>query len=378
VIALDTDGSKRLLRSTKLIHEVNPLSGLIFNPDECLQDLLRYGRQLKERFGRRPLLLPTEDSGLRFCADSLTHIKECFVLLGDPKEMDVARLCDKGRFFSIFKGDESYVPWTQAYVKEEQMRPVLSEIPYPVVLKPARKDLRQSFLQRFGVKIVVARSAAALRDILGSYFPTDGLVIQELIDHREGEEVSWWGYRARDGRSLGMTVRQLRKHPSMGGTATAVRTEDIRELHSLAEEILERADFWGLCELEFIPKGGGYKLVECNPRPWLQIGLALRAGLNFPLLAYQEIEGLSMPGINASSGATAAQNLRWLSPEYDLIRCFSAGRKGLLKNVRTWCRDLRHAEETGIWDMNEPLVVLERLFSYPGKVWKNRSRTRAR
>jgi hypothetical protein len=39
---------------------------------------------------------------------------------------------------------------------------------------------------------------------------------------------------------------------------------------------------------------------------------------------------------------------------------------------------LRRADELGIWDMEEPRAVLERLLSYPGKIKRNRSLLRRR
>jgi predicted ATP-grasp superfamily ATP-dependent carboligase len=379
VIALDTDGAARLLRSTKLISEVHSLDGLASDPGEALRKLRLLGRGLARGTERRPILFPTEDCGLRFCADYYRQIKEFFILLGDPTETDISHLADKGRFFSLMREDESYVPWTRACEEREQVRSLEGTIPYPVVVKPARKNLDRSFQKTFGAKLVTARSFDSLNATCDLHFPTGGVVLQGLIEHQDGDEVSWWGYRSRTGKVVGMTARQLRKHPRMGGTATLVRSEEIRELRNLAESILRKADFWGMCELEFLPQEKGYKLIECNPRPWLQIGLALRAGMNFPMLAYREVEGSFKPEESDFWNAKPQENLYWMGPEYDLIRCFFSGGKGALpKRLWTWWRDLRRADELGIWDMEEPRAVLERLLSYPGKIKRNRSLLRRR
>ncbi|NIM20163.1 MAG: hypothetical protein GTO51_08015 [Candidatus Latescibacteria bacterium] len=375
VLCVDLDGGANLLRSARSIQETFSIGTLTSSSNRFLNRFLDLADRLKRDWGQRLLLFPTEDTGLRFCVDQFDEFKKRFVVLGDTEERDVAKFFDKGRFFSMLSGEVAVCPWTRFFDSKDMLFQSADEIPFPVVVKPARKDIHLTFQKRFGAKLALAESFSALQRIFEDWLPTDGVVLQELLSHKEGDEVCWCGYRSREGRITGMTVRELRKYPRIGGTATFVRSEEIPRLHEYASQILNSMDFWGICELEFLPKQGAYKILECNARPWLQIGLALEAGLNVPLLAYSDIDGVDY---NLPAGKPK-ENIYWMSPEYDALRClFGDKKRRLFANLLEWRRDLRRADDIGLWDLKEPRLVAARLSSYPGKLWKHRSLFRAR
>ena len=133
--------------------------------------------------------------------------------------------------------------------------------------------------------------------------------------------------------------------------------------------------FRGICELEFLPLEGTYRVLECNPRPWLQIGLARQAGLNLPLMLYADVENKQA----LDQAAEVRPGVYWMSPEYDLLRSFTVGQgENLWSNLARWYRDFKKSEEIGMWNGQEPRLILERLLSYPAKLWKNRFMFRPR
>ncbi|MBI4720244.1 MAG: hypothetical protein HY770_03285, partial [Chitinivibrionia bacterium] len=372
VYAIDTDGGAGFLKRSKYIERVISL-GCRISPQEAFVDkLCALGRELKERHERRVLLLPSEDTGLRVCADHFGRLKEYFVLLGDPGESDIKRFMDKGSFFNELSREAPYVPRTLRFAGFEEVHASRGDLPYPAAAKPACKDIAMSFQKKLGAKLVVLRSPEDVAGKLRNIFPPEGIVVQEFIEHREGDEVCWWGYRSRNGAVTGMTARELRKYPHPGGTATFMRSEHVEVLHAYAREILDRIGFRGLCEMPFLPAGRSrqYKVLELNPRPWLQIGLMHRSGFNAPLMAYREAMEADIP----VPPATAREGVTWISPEYDLLRALSSGRPGgRLKNVAQWAGDVRRADDRTVWDFAEPGVTVSRFMSYPGKFWKNRS-----
>ena len=382
VIAVDTDGGARLLQSSPAVDEVVRIVNPTLSHRQALDQLLKLGGRLRRKWGRRLLMLPTEDTGLRFCADNQARLKDYFIIPGDEDEEDINRFFDKGRFFSQLSGDEPFVPWNRFCPNESSLLELKSEMPFPLVAKPARKAPRLLFQKRFGAKLVVARSLAELQQTLRGSFPADGVLLQEYFEFNEGDEVCWWGCRDHHGRIIGLTARELRKYPRVGGTATFMRTEAVPELHEFARRILDRTGFWGLCELPFLPAAGGYKVLECNPRPWLQIGLAGRAGLNLPLKLYNDVE-LRLGGAQVlddlDTGDEVRPDVYWMSPEYDLLRCFFGGETSNPQvSLRSWIRDVKRVGDLGIWNLEEPRLILERLLSYPVKLWKNRILLRRR
>jgi predicted ATP-grasp superfamily ATP-dependent carboligase len=375
VIAVDTDGNAPLLRRSRNIARVAAFENRITDTELFVQDLAALGGELAGEWRRRILLFPTEDGGLRVCADHFETLKEHFILLGDPAERDLEQFMDKGRFFGALLDDAGYVPWTRYYADVPALRGALDSIPFPVVVKPSKKDVDMSFQRTLGTKLIVLESAYDMTESFYALIPPEGVVVQELIEHTEGQEVCWWGYRSKSGEVTGMTARELRKFPLQGGTATFMRSEHIERLHVYAREILERINFWGLCELPFLPieDTQQYKVLELNPRCWLQLGLMHTSGLNAPLMAYNEAmdERLPIPAGGARERAT------WMSPEYDLLRVFRSGRPGdTLRNLARWLQDLNWADERAVWTCREPGVLAARFLTYPAKLWKNRSMIR--
>jgi predicted ATP-grasp superfamily ATP-dependent carboligase len=380
LIAVDTDGGARLLRGSPDIGEVIAIANPVLEPQRALEQLLELGERLGRKWGRRLLLLPTEDTGLGLCADGQARLSEHFIIPGDKDERDLNRFLDKGRFFAQLPGEEPYVPWSRFCRDEDALLELEGVMPFPAVAKPARKSAGPSFQRWFGAKLVAARTFAELRESFRGCFPAEGLLVQEQIEFKEGDEVCWWGFRDRQGGIIGLTARELRKFPLIGGTATYMRTEAVPELHEYARRILDRTGFWGLCELPFLPAAGGFKVLECNPRPWLQIGLAARAGLNLPLKVYNDVE-IRWGGspVADNSAEEARPEVYWMSPEYDLIRCFFSGRSsGPPVTLRSWIGQVRRADDIGLWNLETPRLVLERLLSYPSKLWKNRMYIRRR
>ncbi len=372
VHAIDTDGGAGLLRRSKYIERVMSFECRISNPEGFVDELCAAGRSFKEQQGRRLLLFPSEDGGLGLCADHCERLRDYFVLLGDAAETDPARFLDKGRFFGALPREAPYVPRTMHFADFASLEASRGELPYPAAVKPARKDIGMSFQKKLGAKLVIIESPEDLAGKLRALFPREGVVVQEFIEHREGDEVCWWGYRSKRGELTGMTAREMRKYPHPGGTATFMRSEHVPRLHEYAREILDRIGFWGLCEMPFLPAApaGQYKVLELNPRAWLQIGLMSRSGLNAPLMAYREAMGVDVP----VPDARARDGVIWMSPEYDLLRALGSGRPARrFANLAQWFRDMRRADDRTVWDCAEPGVMMARLISYPAKLWKNRA-----
>jgi len=363
VIAVDTDGYGALLGRSKAIREVIFSGDLPHAPERFLARLEQIGRTLYRTYGSRALLLPMHDTALSVCAKNISLLDRYFLLSGNPTGKDVLRFFDKARFYASLPEELAYAPWTRRFVDREELRRAAADLPFPVVLKPACKDPGLRFERYFGAKALEARGLAGLLQRAEAYFPRGGLVVQECLDYCEGREVSWAGYRSLEGVCTGMTARELHKYPALGGTATLVRSETLPEIETLAREILNSVGLHGVCELSFLPSRttGRYKVVECNPRCWLQLGLMRRCGLNAPLQAYQEHTGIDC-GVG---GETAREGVSWISPEYDLLRClFTGGAEPLFARLRGWCRDVGRADEVALWDSDEPTVALAHLVLY--------------
>ena len=83
-----------------------------------------------------------------------------------------------------------------------------------------------------------------------------------------------------------LTQKRLRAYPAEGGIGTLIETTQRPELVDRAKTMLEALRWHGPAQLEFKvdSKTGRTRLLEINGRFWGSVGVAIQAGLDFPLL----------------------------------------------------------------------------------------------
>jgi len=95
---------------------------------------------------------------------------------------------------------------------------------------------------------------------------------QEILSLRPEDNVSVSGWHD-ESASIMLVTRKLMQHPKWGGNGDIVEVvEPHTELLDVAKRILSELDFTGPFEMEFIrdQRNGEFKLIELNPRFWMQ------------------------------------------------------------------------------------------------------------
>jgi hypothetical protein len=111
--------------------------------------------------------------------------------------------------------------------------------------------------------------------------PPEQVVVQEIIETNRpvlsacsfsvnGKIVNQFGYE------------KIRQHPNRFGTGTYLRSTSIEAQRPVVEYILNRLDFTGISEIEFIhdSKTDTYRVIEMNPRTWKSVHFATQCGQN--------------------------------------------------------------------------------------------------
>jgi predicted ATP-grasp superfamily ATP-dependent carboligase len=123
-------------------------------------------------------------------------------------------------------------------------------------------------------------------------------VVQPRLDVPPNGETVVWAVRDIYGNTFCMAAEEIWKHPRHGGTGCWVRSVDEPGgmLFDKAKRILQNLDFVGLCELPFlIDHQTSWRLLELNPRPWLQVGLPWQAGVPLASCAARVLGGVTLP-----------------------------------------------------------------------------------
>jgi predicted ATP-grasp superfamily ATP-dependent carboligase len=353
--------------------------GTIYSADPLIDEkgfissLKSIGKKFLEKYKRKILIFSTDDSGLLLLARNYTLLKKYFVILGDPEEKDILKFSQKDYFFQKLQNVEcsEFVPLTLFCFKKEDIELIKKEITFPCIVKPSEKDLSFSFYKRYGSKIIVIKDKQTLEKALFELLSKNyKLIIQEMVHDRPGKEICWWGYRNKKGEVFGMTIREIRKFPHIGGTATFEIVEEVPEIHNYVDKILNYINFWGMSEIPFMEKEGKkeYKVLEINPRCWLQIQLATEVGLNFPYVAYKEVyeDKLLKPIINIK------KRKKWVRIEDDFMTAVIKGNKdNLFKRVISWIPQAFCNSVHAVYNISDFKVNLIWLSQLPKKIYKN-------
>jgi SAM-dependent methyltransferase len=164
-----------------------------------------------------------------------------------------------------------------------------------IILKPAAKDLYDSFIEIHGAKVIRAPDVAQAYNLavalLAKGFPT---ILQEELSLDDQESV--WLFRGQ-GQFHGVVSRTCGMFPRLGGTAYWTRTVQNDELLELSAKMLSLLEFNGYGELEFQrAANGNYKWnLELNPRCWRQWTCALDAGLPLVNFLLMDHYGYTIP-----------------------------------------------------------------------------------
>lgn len=145
-----------------------------------------------------------------------------------------------------------------------------------------------------------------------------------------GDLIAYVACRTKDGHIVGeMQQRALHTFPPQAGVSVrAVSTPVDPALRDACARLLDELGLWGVAEIQFIaPATGTPALIDVNPRFYGSMALAIRAGVDFPVLLTAIATGIEP---QARAGRVGAR-YQWL--EGDLRRALVERRGGLSRDI---------------------------------------------
>lgn len=159
--------------------------------------------------------------------------------------------------------------------------------------------------------------------------------------------------------------RRLREYPAPGGAAVAVRSEAVDPvLLDHAVRLLRALGWDGVAMVEFRhdPATGRAALMDVNGRFWGSLALAVRAGVEFPWLAYQTAHGV--PPVSAPP-YEAGITMRWTAGSLLRLRdgvvrgAQEPGRAGRLRAAAQFVADFAPGVHSALWSGADPGPALQ-------------------
>ena len=297
------------------------------------------------------ILMPTNDAWVYVLSKHKKPLEE-YYKVPTPSQDIVKFAYNKRMTCSIAEKNDIPIPKTICPRNIDEVCREMEDIRFPVIIKGA---IGHKFYQKTGVKVLLAKSQHELVRFYTKNSPIinpSETIIQEVIQGNS-PTISFCSFR--NNKLIGSWIgSKIREHPMGFGTGTFAQSVKIPELYELGARFLNAINYYGISEIEFKkdPRDGKYKLIEMNARTWLWHSLAIRCGVDFPYLLYQDMIGEEVKPVTSFR-----EDVKWVHIYTDLEIVI---REILKKNmkIRDYLSSLKGEKEFAVLSLDDPLPFI--------------------
>ena len=303
---------------------------------------------------KRAALIADSDGWLRFIVRCRPALESMFASVLHPSSRSIELCLDKSLFLDWCMDNGFAAPRRYGLEAANNLMPSRE---CPLLLRP---EITRHEMGKSVPKAIEVRSRADLDRWLAQ-FAAAGVTpsIAQSLLRPSIRQYSVGLARDRSGRIRSMVGEKLRSYPEQcaGGTYVILSAQD--DVLRLATSAIEALDYFGIAEVEILRDGntGECFLIEINARPWVQFGLAQKAGLDFLRFVMGHADAQGVP--------PSPRSLRWLNFEADVYGCLSrdmaAVRHGRL-TLNDYLRSFVAANTFAVWDAADPLPFLRSMW----------------
>lgn len=259
------------------------------------------------------------------------------------------------------------IPIPKTYFPKSLDELIELELEFPVVIKPAIRDLhyRKTKVKAYLINnkdelISIYRKVCSIIDSLD-------ILIQDYIPGGPKNLFSFCPL-FKDGRALAhITARRTRQHPmDFGHASTFAESIKIPELEIMGSKFLTTINYYGLAEVEFMldTRDGKFKLLEINPRLWGWHTLSIAAGIDLPYLLYLDTIGEKIKIQDFS------ENVKWLRLITDIPTVISEIATNGMR-IKDYLTTLKGKKTFAVFSPNDPLPFFIEIAMLP-YLWQKR------
>ena len=313
---------------------------------EFVDSLLSLSKQLPTK----GVLFPTNDR-LALLISKYRNLLGNYYLFSIPEDGIIEKINNKLEFYHLALKHGIPAPTTYYAEDLDSLKHIAKQIRYPCVIKPKLNY----YFEALKIKALkCTEHAELLRNFQRIRKVTCNILIQEVVMGKNDQQFSLCSYLNKDFEPLALfTSRKIRQYPLEFGVGTLVESCYVPEILELGISLLKKLRYCGISEIEFRKdtEDSKFKVIEINTRPWDQIGLAYKSGINLPLIAYNDLVGHSLAKVDAFK-----TNIKWLRFWSDFRTSF--GKSGYLSSgeltFQDWLRSLRGEKDHAIFDWDDP------------------------
>lgn len=308
--------------------------------------------QLGERFPGA-LLIPTDDYSLATLSRYKKELSSKYLVAADDWA-HVSQCINKQHMYARAHALGIPAPMTFVVRSREELRTSSSEIPFPCLLKPTQGH---RFQDQFGVKMFRIDNETQLweRYEQASAIGVE-LMLQELVPGPDSAGVNYNSYFVEGNPIAEFNAQKLRLEPPFFGSPRVIVSKLIPEIVEPGRALLRALNYSGFSCMEFKRdvRTGVYTFMEVNCRNNRSGSLAVKCGINFPVIMYRHlVEGRITP-VNGFREGVA-----WIEGTSDLIR-FLVSRSEERYSIREYVRPYLHERVFAFLSFRDPMPFLKR------------------
>ncbi len=322
-------------------------------------------------FGRahelhRWVIFPTADRAVRILSRERSRLSEHY-LVPTPEWPITQLLYDKRLTHET--AVRIGVPVPKTYFPKNLNDLKNLDLEYPVILKPSIKDHFFDVTREKAIRADNETELVCRYQYMASIIDPSEIMVQELIHGGPENLYSFCSLFGQGRVKAYIMARRPRQHPmDFGSSTTYAYTCGIPELKEQSERILSEIDYYGLSEVEFMydPREGIFKLLEINARTWGWHTLGSKAGVNFSMLLFLDLNHEALPS------HVFEKDIKWVRELTDVcIALQEIWRRRL--NVSTYINSFKGKTEWAVYSVRDPLPFFVELFLSP-YFWYKRGR----
>ena len=317
-----------------------------YHENEYIDFLLRLGEWLPQK----GVLFPTGDTEILALLKNQKKLEKYYhFTMADYDKVN--SLINKQQFYHMLRKYDIAHPRTFFPQDEDEAIVAGTLLSYPCIVKPVYPTY---FRLDFHTKLFIARSAGEMISLYRkAHEKHHEMMLQEIIP---GGAEAMFGYNAyvdKTGLSQGRFMYQrIREWPLGFGNGCYIRSVEQPILGDIIDVLIKNIGYFGIIDTEFKydTRDDCFKVIEVNPRIWMQNSFPSRYGNNLPYLAYLDALGEQLPEIPTSS---SHKNIKWVYFFEDI--------QSARQNVRTrslslakWLQAYSFRNEHAIFSWDDP------------------------
>jgi predicted ATP-grasp superfamily ATP-dependent carboligase len=314
------------------------------SPAQTPEVFLSHLRQEIEQHGYK-LVIPMSDVTITQIA-SIQDELQSMVELPIPSIGSLQRSFDKAEIYRLADSLGIPKPQTYAPTSEVELKRLIEEIKYPVVIRPRRSRV----MTQKGMYHGLVDYATSGEELLLKYYAIHQYIPWPLLQERiNGPGCGVFVLMNRGNPRAWFAHRRLREKPPSGGVSVLRESIPLDPtIQAYAKRLLQALDWHGVAMVEFkLDAADDYrpKLMEVNGRLGGSLQLAIDAGVNFPALLYRMVTNGDVAPCNDYQ---VGVRTRWLVGDLDhlLARMLKSSRSlqlpsnapGRFQTLKEFCR----------------------------------------